>query len=98
MTDDPADKHAIESAAERVIALEAELEAEGHAATGDDDLARARAALHRWVDSVVGVVASPGVGRVTLIHANGMQSKIASPDLPYLLSKPVRFAARDDTA
>lgn len=88
------DKNAIETAAERVISLEAELEAEGHAATDSDDLTWAQTALHHWVDTVVGVVTSPGVGRVTLIHANGTQSKIASPDLPYMLSKPVSFTPR----
>lgn len=83
--------NAVEKAAERVLELEAELESAGSAATGADDLAVMRAALHKWVDSVAGVVSSPGVGRVTLIHQNGRESKIASPDLPYLLVKPVTF-------
>jgi hypothetical protein len=78
-------------AAERVLGLEAELESAGAATVGGADLVAARSALHDWVESVIGVVASPGVGRVTLIHANGRESKIASPDLPYLLSKPVSF-------
>ncbi len=82
---------AVEKAAERVLELEAELESAGNALTQGDPLAFARAALHDWVESVVGVVASPGVGRVTLIHANGRESKIASPDLPFLLSRPVVF-------
>jgi hypothetical protein len=82
---------AVAKAAARVLDLEAELESTGNAVTADAHLAVARAALHDWVDSVVGVVASPGVGRVTLIHANGRESKIASPDLPYLLVKPVTF-------
>lgn len=82
---------AVRQAAERVLQLEAELEAEGAATTEGDDLARARERLHQWVDTVVGVVASPGVGRVTLIHDDGQESKIASPFLPYLLSKPVSF-------
>jgi hypothetical protein len=79
-------------AVERVLELEAELETAGNAATGGDDLAYARAALHEWVDSVVGVVSSPGVGRATLIHSNGRESKIASPDLPFRLVRPVNFA------
>jgi hypothetical protein len=83
----------IEDAANRVLALEHELESAGLASTKADELAAAHAALHRWVDSVVGVVASPGVGRVTLIHENGRQSKIASPDLPFLLSRAVTFEA-----
>jgi hypothetical protein len=83
----------IDDAANRVLALEAELENAGEASTAGDELSFAREALHFWVDSVVGVVSSPGVGRVTLIHENGRQSKIASPDLPYLLSRPARFEA-----
>jgi hypothetical protein len=86
-----AERNDIEQAAERVISLEAELESAGNATTGGADLAFIRAALHQWVDSVVGAVASPGVGRVTLIHANGNQTKIASPELPYLLTRPVSF-------
>ena len=89
------DKQTIEEAAERVVSLEAELEAAGNATTGGADLVFIRAALHEWVDSVVGAVASPGVGRVTLIHANGTQTKIASPELPYVLTRPVTFSARD---
>lgn len=82
---------AVRKAAERVLDLEAELEAAGDASTEGAALARAHAALHQWVDTVVGVVASPGVGRVTLIHRNGRESKIASPDLPFLLSEPASF-------
>ncbi len=85
-------------AAERVLELEAELESSGTASTGGDTLAFARAALHAWVDTVTGVVASPGVGRVTLIHGNGRESKIASPDLPFLLTRPVSFDAAEDQA
>jgi hypothetical protein len=48
--------------------------------------------LHQWVDSVTAVVATPGVGRVVLIHENGRESRIASPDLPLLLSVPVSWA------
>jgi len=82
---------AIEEAAARVIELEHELESAGSAATGGDELTFSRERLHEWVETVVGVVASPGVGRVTLIHDNGRESKIASPDLPFLLSRPARF-------
>lgn len=84
---------AVEEAAARVIELEHELEAAGSATTGGDELTFSRERLHEWVETVVGVVASPGVGRVTLIHANGRESKIASPDLPFLLSRPARFSA-----
>jgi hypothetical protein len=86
-----ADKDHIEQTAERVIALEAELESAGEAALGEDQLAQSRAVLHAWVETVVGVVASPGVGRATLIHADGTQSSVASPRLPFLLSRPAKF-------
>jgi hypothetical protein len=85
-------KPTIEEAAGRVISLEAELEAAGNAATAGSELAWTRAMLHDWVETVVGAVVSPGVGRVTLIHANGAQSKIASPELPFRLTRPVSFA------
>jgi hypothetical protein len=81
----------VAEAADRVTQLEAELEASSNATTGGDELARVRAVLHQWVDSVTAVVATPGVGRVVLIHANGRESRIASPDLPTLLAAPVRF-------
>jgi hypothetical protein len=83
----------IDEAASRVVELEAELEASGTTATQGDKLEFARAALHAWADTVVGVVASPGVGRVTLIHANGNESKIASPELPFLVTPPVTWTA-----
>jgi len=83
------------SAVERITELEAELEASSDAATGGDALARARGILHQWVDSVTAVVATPGVGRVVLIHADGSESRIASPDLPMLLSVPVTWGDKD---
>lgn len=89
-------KNTVEAAAGRVIELEAELEAAGEAKTHGDALTIARAALHDWVETVVGVVSSPGVGRVSLIHANGKESRIASSELPFLLSRPARFD--DDVA
>ena len=85
------EQNPVEAATEKVIALEAELEAAGEAKTGGDELAHSHAVLHEWVESVVAVVSSPGVGRVTLIHRDGAQSKIASPTLPFLLSRPARF-------
>jgi hypothetical protein len=84
----------VDAAIERVTELESELEASAEATTGGDALARAREALHRWVDSVTAVVATPGVGRVVLIHENGRESRIASPDLPQLLSVPVSWEAK----
>lgn len=82
---------ALQTALDRVVQLEAELESSGEVKTAADVLTEARAALHEWVETVTGVVSSPGVGRVMLIHANGRESKIASPDLPFLLSRPARF-------
>lgn len=81
----------LQAAVDRVVQLEAELESSGEAKTTADVLAEARAALHEWIETVTAVVSSPGVGRVTLIHANGQSSSIASSDLPFLLSKPAKF-------
>jgi hypothetical protein len=91
--DQPDQNARIEEATSRVVELEAELEASGTVTTEGSKLAFANAALHEWVDTVVAVVASPGVGRVTLIHANGNESKIASPELPYLVTPPVTWTA-----
>jgi hypothetical protein len=85
------DQKTIEEAAERVIELESELEAAGIATLDADAMGMIRAELHKWFDTVTGVVNSPGVGRVTLIHDNGQESKIASPNLPFLLTQPARF-------
>ena len=82
----------MEAAAASVIELEAELESAGNAPTGDDQLARTRAILHPWVDTVTGVVSTPGSGRAVLLHEDGSESRIASPKLPGLLVTPVRFA------
>ena len=79
------------AAADRVVQLEAELESASNATLAGDALERRRAILHRWVDSVTGVVASPGTGRVVLIHANGRESGISSPELPMLLADPVNW-------
>jgi hypothetical protein len=90
------EKHnsALDQVIGRVTDLESELEASAEAVTEGDGLARAHEVLHRWVDSVTGVISTPGVGRVVLVHANGRESRIASPDLPTLLSAPVSWAAK----
>jgi len=93
MTEKPDSR--IQSATSRVIEREAELEASGSATTEEAALARAKEILHAWVDSVTAVVATPGVGRATLIHKDGTESRIASPDLPFKLAVPVNFAKRD---
>ena len=87
---------AVDFIVERITELESELEASAEATTGGDQLDRARAILHDWVDSVTAVVATPGVGRVVLIHANGSESRIASPDLPMILSAPVSWNGQTD--
>ncbi|MDR2857420.1 MAG: hypothetical protein LBV50_06195 [Novosphingobium sp.] len=84
----------VEQAVKRVTGLESELEASSDATTGGDALVRARELLHRWVDSVTAIVATPGVGRVVLIHENGAESRIASPDLPMLLAAPVSWGGK----
>ena len=89
-----ANKAATAEAIGRVILLEEEVEASGHASTEGAALAFAKAALHAWVDSAVAVVASPGLGRVTLIHADGKRSSIASAQLPFAVSMPVGWAER----
>ena len=67
------------------------METSGDALTSDAEVERIRGLLHQWVDGVVGAVSSPGVGRVTLIHDDGTQSKIACPRLPFVLSRPAKF-------
>ncbi len=89
MTDQTNDR--IGAATSRIVDLEAELEASGTTTRDAEALARVRAVLHEWVDTVSAVVATPGVGRVVLIHENGNESRIASPQLPFLLAVPVTF-------
>jgi hypothetical protein len=80
-----------EETARRLLDLEAEREVSGTATSDAAALAEARAALHAWVDSVAAVVAVPGAGRVSLIHADGGTSQIISADMAYKLSPKVRF-------
>ncbi len=82
-------KSAARAAADRVVGLEAELEAAGTAAVDTSSVDKARAIVIEWLDDVVGVVASPALGRVTLIHNNGRNSTITSPDLAFLISGPL---------
>lgn len=81
----------IDDAVGRALDLAAEVESAGEAKTAEDAVAQTRAALHAWVDTVAGAVINAGLGRVTLIHANGKESSIASSELPFLLSQPARF-------
>jgi hypothetical protein len=83
------ERDAVKAAVDHVIALEEELEASGYASTEGGELEFARAALHKWVDEMTGVVISPGLGRVTVIHGDGRRSSIASATLPFAMSRPV---------
>ena len=86
MTDDQSASS--RAAADRVIELEEEVEASGYLVEGDA-LQEARTILHKWVDDMTGVVVSPGLGRVTVIHGGGRPSTIASAELPFIMSKPI---------
>ena len=76
----------IKSAAERIIGLEDELEAPGHAALEGSSLQKAREVMHQWVDQMKGIVVNPALARVTVIHENGYASSIASADLAFTMS------------
>lgn len=85
------DKHGLDDAVGRALEFGAEVESAGEAHVGDAAVAKQRAQLHTWIDTVVGVVVNAGLGRVTLIHANGKTSGVASSELPFQLSEPARF-------
>jgi hypothetical protein len=76
----------IQATADRIVELDAELEASGNAVLGDAQLAQARAVLHLWVDQMKGVVVSPALGRVTVIDAGGCAASIASAELAFQMS------------
>jgi hypothetical protein len=76
----------IKTTAERIVELQAELEAHGHAALEDASVVKARAVLHRWIDEMKGIVVNPALGRVTVIHEGGSGSSIASADLAFQMS------------
>lgn len=76
----------IKTTADRIVGLEAELEAPGHAALGDAAVVKARAVLHQWVDQMKGIVVNPALGRVTVLHEGGSASSIASADLAFQMS------------
>lgn len=85
----------VQATADRVLELAEEVEAAGHATLGGTALEDARAALHKWVDGLKGVVINPALGRVTVIHENGRESTISSPDLPFAMSRPVKERLED---
>lgn len=76
-------------AADRIAGLAEEVESSSDVSVEDADLERARAALHKWVDALKGVVVNAGLGRVTIIHENGRVSTISSPDLPFAMTAPL---------
>lgn len=82
-------REAARGAAGRVLEFAEELEASGHYDLGGEALERSRGRLHRWIDEAVAVVITPALGRVTIVHADGVASSISSPDLPFLMSDPV---------
>ena len=76
----------IRATADRIIGIEDELEAPGHAALAETSLQKAREVLHQWVDQMKGIVVNPALARVTVIHENGYASSIASADLAFTMS------------
>ena len=87
MADEKADQ--LQAAVDEAAELAAEVESSVEVKTGGSDLEFARAVLHEWVDAMRGVVVNAGQGRVIVIHENGRTSTIASPDLPFIMSRPV---------
>ncbi|HEX7819987.1 MAG TPA: hypothetical protein VF463_05150 [Sphingobium sp.] len=79
----------IQAAIDHVLELAAELEVSGTAVVGNDAVARVRAVLHAWVDTVTAVALTPAFGRSTLIHEDGQQSSVQSSILSFALSTPV---------
>ena len=77
--------------ADQAADLEHEREVSSTVTSDARRLELARVALHEWVDTVAAVVATAGSGRVTLVHADGTRSGIASADLAYRLTPPVSF-------
>jgi hypothetical protein len=75
--------------ADRVLELEEELEASGHAALEGNALETSRLILMQWVQGLIGVIASPALGRVTVIDAQGRQASITTPHLAFDLSAAV---------
>jgi hypothetical protein len=76
----------VQSTADRIVELGAELEAPGNAVLSDASLVKARAVLHLWVEQMKGVVVNPALGRVTVIDATGTAASIASAELAFQMS------------
>lgn len=78
----------VRAAADRIAEMAEELEASSDITVDGSKVERMRALLHAWIDEMTAVVSSPALGRVTIIHPNGKESTISSPDLPFRLSRP----------
>lgn len=74
--------------ADHVQRLAEEVETHADVVLEGSTLERGRAKIHEWIDGMTGFVVNPAVGQVTVIHGNGRQSNIFSPDLPFLLVRP----------
>ncbi len=83
------DKALARSAADRILQLEEELEASGAAAIEGNALESSRLVLLEWVQGLIGVIASPALGRVTVIDREGRHATIITPHLAYDLSATV---------
>lgn len=79
----------VQAAIDHVLELAAELEVSGTAVVEDEAIARVRAVLHAWVDTVTAVALTPAFGRSTLIHEDGQHSTVQSSVLAFALSTPV---------
>jgi hypothetical protein len=73
--------------ADRVLEMAQEVETHADATVEGEARRRCRGRRDGGVDTAPGVVVNAALGRVTLIHADGRQSTIASPDLPFILSR-----------
>lgn len=71
--------------ADHVQRLAEEIETHADVALGGPALENGRARIHEWIDGMTGFVVNAAQAQVTIIHANGRQSTIFSPDLPFQL-------------
>ena len=83
------DKRAkVEAAVDEAVQFAEEVEAGVETSTEGARLARVRALLHAWVDTVEGAVVNNAMGQVTLVHSDGVRSSITSKNLHFALSAP----------
>ena len=86
MAEGPTDK--AQEVADHVQRLAEEIETHADVALGGAALESGRARIHEWIEGMTGFVVNAAQAQVTIIHANGRQSTIFSPDLPFLLVRP----------